>query len=228
VLNRYPRYVPLVRFLQQRSAASILEIGTSGVGLAGFWSAPIVACDPAFPQPVHPNLVPVAASGECLPFLPGSFDLVVCQDTLEHLPPNKREGLLREAARVSRRYVYISFPRGRGAVFVDRLYALFHSRLLRLPVPDWLHDHLHFPPVRPESVRRTLAMRGAVTACRSENLLIHLMLLVLEHWTRANRALLQATQTHPRLTGFAFRLAHLPPSYRQVYILDINPPIAPA
>lgn len=223
VLNRYPRYLSLVRFLASHPNLTILEIGSGSLGLAEFWNRPFVGCDPRFRDPPHPNLTAVAASGEELPFASGVFDLVVCQDTLEHLSPDRRADLIREAGRVSRRFVYVSFPRGRGAVLADRLYAFFLLRLRRMPLPEWLEDHLTLPPVDPRTIRSALEPDGFVTMHRNENLLIHLILLILEHWTSLNRRALGFARGCPRATRRIFGLANLPPAYRTVMILDKSP-----
>jgi len=45
-----------------------------------------------------------------LPFRNRSFDLVVLVDTLEHIPPNKREFVVREACRVADKAVFLAGP----------------------------------------------------------------------------------------------------------------------
>ncbi len=56
----------------------------------------------------HPDHLAVA--GPPLPFADASFDLVLCQDVLEHVPPDGRTLLLDELARVSRRFVVLGAP----------------------------------------------------------------------------------------------------------------------
>ena len=50
------------------------------------------------------------ASGLALPFLDGSFDLVLSLDSLEHVPPADRPRYLAELLRVARRYVLLLAP----------------------------------------------------------------------------------------------------------------------
>ncbi|MCC6847252.1 MAG: methyltransferase domain-containing protein [Deltaproteobacteria bacterium] len=45
-----------------------------------------------------------------LPFADASFDLVLCQDVLEHVPPDERTRLLDELRRVSRRFIVLGAP----------------------------------------------------------------------------------------------------------------------
>ena len=56
----------------------------------------------------HPDHLAVA--GPPLPFDDASFDLVLCQDVLEHVPPDGRSILLDELRRVSRRFVVLGAP----------------------------------------------------------------------------------------------------------------------
>jgi SAM-dependent methyltransferase len=219
VLNRWPRYYPILQFLERHPGLFILEVGSGPVGLAGFREGELVGCDLAFTEPPHPSLRPVIASAELLPFATESFDLVICQDTLEHLPLAKREGFLREAARVSRRFVYISFPQGRGARLADRLYATYHLRLRRLPLPDWLEEHFTIPSVDPEQVRSVLAQFGRVEVQRNENLAAHMAVVLIEHWPRLNRLAVSFTQSNRWPTRCCFWLANLPPTYRQAVML---------
>jgi SAM-dependent methyltransferase len=51
-----------------------------------------------------------AVAGPPLPFADASFDLVLCQDVLEHVPPDGRALLLDELRRVSRRFIVLGAP----------------------------------------------------------------------------------------------------------------------
>lgn len=56
----------------------------------------------------HPDHLAVA--GPPLPFADASFDLVLCQDVLEHVPVDGRTRLLDELRRVSRRFIVVAAP----------------------------------------------------------------------------------------------------------------------
>jgi SAM-dependent methyltransferase len=56
----------------------------------------------------HPDHL--AMDGPPLPFADASFDLVLCQDVLEHVPVGGRNLLLDELRRVSRRFVVLAAP----------------------------------------------------------------------------------------------------------------------
>ena len=74
-----------------------------------------------------------------LPFDQGSFDLVCCFETLEHLPWDQLAGATSELARVSSRWVLVSLPDVTPYVSVEirygferRLVDVFHS----IPAPN--------------------------------------------------------------------------------------------
>jgi SAM-dependent methyltransferase len=53
----------------------------------------------------------VQGDASALPFKDGSFDAVVAMDVIEHIPQDRREGVLKELGRVSRDLVLISAPK---------------------------------------------------------------------------------------------------------------------
>lgn len=52
----------------------------------------------------------VKGSSAELPFRTGAYDLVICAEVIEHLPPDVREATLRELDRVSRRRILLTVP----------------------------------------------------------------------------------------------------------------------
>lgn len=52
----------------------------------------------------------VLGTGDRLPFADASFDLVVASDTLEHVPPDRREAFAHECCRVTRRWAVLAGP----------------------------------------------------------------------------------------------------------------------
>jgi ubiquinone/menaquinone biosynthesis C-methylase UbiE len=51
----------------------------------------------------------VAADAEAMPFADNSFDVVMCIRFLFHVPPEKRVVMLREMARMARRYIILDY-----------------------------------------------------------------------------------------------------------------------
>jgi len=97
------------------SDASILDVGGAMAGDGGHL-ATTGDFFPDVPPPLvvdvrhvdHPDHRPL--SGQRLPFPDASFDVVLCQDVLEHLAAPDRITLLDELTRVSRRFVLLAAP----------------------------------------------------------------------------------------------------------------------
>jgi len=58
----------------------------------------------------------VLGSGDRLPFADRAFDVVVASDTLEHVPPERREAFTRECCRATRAWVLLAGPYEHPAV----------------------------------------------------------------------------------------------------------------
>ena len=72
----------------------------------------------------------VTYDGNSLPFRDGSFQDVVCLDTLEHVPYPNRKAFLKEIRRVTAKKVILTFPTNRQhyvrvLFMIGRLYRLF-------------------------------------------------------------------------------------------------------
>ncbi len=73
----------------------------------------------------------VLGDGSCLPFKDGSFDVVAGFDTLEHVPPSRRDAFIDECARVSNHWVVLIGPYGTARVdeAEERLVEFVHHKL---------------------------------------------------------------------------------------------------
>jgi SAM-dependent methyltransferase len=69
-----------------------------------------VGVDFAVTSVSHLRTHAILASGDHLPFVNASFDLVLCCEVLEHLPDDMLQNTLRELQRVARRHILISVP----------------------------------------------------------------------------------------------------------------------
>lgn len=106
-------------FLGRTRARRVLEVGC-GEGFVSGWlsartsNAEVIALDLSAAmlreaRRAYHAVRFVAGDGYSLPFAEGSFDLVVCLEMLEHL--ERPQDVLREARRVSRRFLITSVPR---------------------------------------------------------------------------------------------------------------------
>jgi len=109
--DQYQRY-RLVSDLLERLAGEgpaleVLDVGGRTALLRRFLEGPRVTLVDVEPSD-EPGLV--LGSGFALPFQDGSFDAVAAFDTLEHVPPEHREGFAAECLRVARRFVILVGP----------------------------------------------------------------------------------------------------------------------
>ncbi len=75
----------------------------------------------------------IRASSDCLPFRDRLFDLVICAETLEHLPPEVYEKTLGEVERIASTYIIVTTPNKEylpaGNTRCTYCHRLFHTSL---------------------------------------------------------------------------------------------------
>lgn len=162
MLNQFVRYLPVLNLLKD-AQAPILEVGCGAAGLARWTRRSFIGCDRSFSDyadarvEVGGPLRPVRGDVCRLPFREGAFGVVLCVDTLEHLPPALRHDAVRELCRVARTRLVLAFPWGEGISVWDRRLAMCLQRRGQ-SIPTWLAEHLEVDPPDPtqvmEDVRR--------------------------------------------------------------------------
>ena len=75
-----------------------------------------------------------------LPFEDHSFDFVIGLDVLEHIPAEKRACIIKEAFRVARLGVFLSFPHASVHSSIGDELASIYRQFQKEP-PIWLHEH---------------------------------------------------------------------------------------
>lgn len=115
------RYLPVVDGLRRlRAKGTVLELGSgSEEGIVPYLKRGVVGVEPAATS--RSEATRLAASGEVLPFPDRSFDWSVCVDVLEHVPPERRAGVVSELLRVASQGCVIVVPCDEAAEEQDRL-----------------------------------------------------------------------------------------------------------
>jgi SAM-dependent methyltransferase len=170
LFGRYRLAGRLVEHLHPTGTATVLDVGGAPIGtLAGFLPQhDVVVSDLQVPGRWHdpaPDLI--VADGAELPFADGAFDVVVCLDTLEHVPVGRRSDLLHEALRVSRGWVLVGSPCATtGVADADAaLLAFVRARFGEdFATVQILTEHLTFGHPDPADITEALQRGGADVA----------------------------------------------------------------
>ncbi len=220
MLNWAARYFPILRVLKQRLTRtdSLLEIGSGPFGIGKFYHAPFVGCDIYFPVRPRAPMQPVLTSATNLPFGDRSFNAVVVSDVLEHVPPDERAVLIREALRVTRKIAIFGFPCGPQALTYDRKLAETYDHLGR-DKPVWLQEHM-LHPFPTEALFEDVQPEWIVSSFGNESLDFHYWVMRREmrrYWTYGFTVLLVLM---PRLVERALRRADREPFYRRIVVVQ--------
>jgi SAM-dependent methyltransferase len=126
-------------------ARSLLEVGCGRGDLVNRASTPFAVGTDLARRALRYVEKPVLASSIfTLPFRDGTFDVVLCAETLEHLDPARVADAARELRRVARRWVVVTVP------YDENLLEWSH----RCPACGGVsHLHGHLRSFRPEDLR---------------------------------------------------------------------------
>lgn len=155
MLDKSLRFGAILLQPEFNRGGSLLEVGSGSKGIAAFVRDPVVGVDICFTEKPANGMIAIQASSAALPFADESFERVVSSDMLEHLDFEERALAIREMMRVTKRTLFITCPCGEGARLADRRLANLFSAL-RLPVQEWLKEHLDKRVPDPEEIEDTL------------------------------------------------------------------------
>lgn len=159
----------------------------------------------------------VRCSGHQLPFRDLSFDGVVVSDVMEHVPPELREAVLKEALRVARKIAVFAYPCGPAALALDRrLHREFQMRGMQPPC--WLQEHM-LHPFPDEKLFCGLPPAWKQKVLPNERLRFHYWMMSVEMSRWGNRLFGLALQRIPRVVELLLRRADGEPSYRKIFVL---------
>lgn len=219
------RYLPVLRELQAMPYDSLLEVGSGSEGIARYVEHRVVGADVRFPTPPLPNLQTVVLTGASLPFENRSFDVVVCADTLEHVPPPERAAMVSELIRVAKLRVFLAVPIGAQVAAHDRkLDALyFKKRGERHP---FLIEHVEYGLPTLDEARAYLEhaaqahqRRARIRVQKNYNLWVRELEMRL--WLEPS-ALAQRAFHHLRIFSLLHEWLSFGECYRRLFIVELE------
>lgn len=221
------RYINIIKDIKSRfpNGAKILDVGSGEFGIATYIGKgyEITGTDIDFGKKRQAGFKIVKASAEKLPFKDNSFDVVTCIDVMEHLPKKIRKKSTEEMVRVGKSVVYISFPRGRFSIYVDKLISKYYQFTHKKGFA-YLEEHQKYG--LPETaiilkyIDKSLSKfnkNAQVTTGGNTNSLLWIFLLFLGF--SENKYLTNIYHKLLFLLPF-LNLIHIPPTYRTVITID--------
>jgi hypothetical protein len=221
MLNWAARYFPILRVLkpQLSETDSLLEVGSGSIGIGKFYHAPFVGCDVNFLYRPKAPMRPVVASATSLPFDDRSFDGVVVSDVLEHVTPNQRTFVIREALRVARKIAIFGFPSGSKAFEYDLKLARVYDRS-RQDRPVWLQEHLQHQPFPTEDLFAEFRHEWTVSSFDNENVVFHNWVMRQEMHRLGVYCFHILLAVLPRLMESLLRHSDREPYYRKIVVVQ--------
>lgn len=224
------RYYPVVEIIKNKFPKNvrILEIGPGELGILPYLdsSYKITGVDIDFGNASQSKRMRmVKQTGNNLPFPDNSFDLVISQDTFEHVPPAHRDPLLSEALRVAKSQVIFGFPTGFFARLADSYLAWFYKLTHQEDFP-YLSEHKAYSLPNASIVKNQFISHShiqnkniKITSKGNTNVCVWVGLLTLgfsefKPFTFFYRLL--------SISICIFRYLNFPPCYRQILFVTID------
>ena len=186
MLNQFIRYIHPTRFIVENKLENILEVGSGTQGIGPYIRKRFVGLDSDFRDysgekiPLHQHMIPIRALAWQLPFRDETFDCALCLDTLEHVEESRRNPVVSELIRVSKRHVILGFPSGAKAFECDEKLYKYYKRK-RKEIPIWLEEHIRngFPP---QSAISDMLVKNGIgcVSTRNDNVTFHYINAILE------------------------------------------------
>lgn len=122
MLDIIQRYAPIIDQIKKDSYTpkKIVEIGGGGEGIGSYLTDyQITDFDIIFVDPPLANtkIVKLTKNQKRIPLKNNSADIVVCVDTIEHLPTKiQKQHMINEILRIAKKKVYIAVPTGQHSL----------------------------------------------------------------------------------------------------------------
>lgn len=223
------RYLPVVAAIRRAGLtdAKILEIGSGSLGIIPYLKRPIDGIDIDFSGPATPLLTKIKGSAENLQFRANSYDVAICVDVLEHLPPQNRQKAIYEMLRVAKKLAIIVVPVSDLSQAQDRELDLLWRQIFGrenqflaehvkngLPTQDQILVYL-------DKCRRLLKKNVKVSSAPLLNLQVRQLLM--RTWISKNKFLYYLYLKGYLLLLPLLALANFGNCYRRIFVIEFTP-----
>ncbi len=239
--DQYQRYkvvediAATIKDLTGRERLKVLDVGGSPGLIEDFLPGDdtivldILRCDRRRPELVeepNPSAVLrtgfVQGDGRAAPFGDGSFDLVTCLDTLEHVPRESREALVLELLRVSRDFMVIIAPfADENVQLAEQILDEFIRQTLKVE-HEQLKEHLAYGLPRQGHIVQLLEEEGVLYIDFPSGYLYNwLIMMIVKHYLLSLPGLEQGHRMVDKFYNLNFSEDdHKAPSYRHVLVVS--------
>ena len=231
--DQYQRYrvvediAAIIKDLTGRGRLKVLDVGGSPGLIGDFLPGDdtivldILPCDRPNPSAVLRTGF-VQGDGRAAPFGDGSFDLVTCLDTLEHVPRESREALILDLLRVSRDFIVIIAPfADENVQLAEQILDEFIRQTLKAE-HEQLKEHLTYGLPRLGDIVQLLEEEGVLYIDFPSGYLYNwLIMMVIKHYLLSLPGLELAHQMVDKFYNLNFSEDdHKAPSYRRVLVIS--------
>lgn len=210
------RYLSVVERIEALKPKSILEVGCGALGIGEFTNTPFTGCDIVFGRERVPSMMRVMGSASLLPFVNGSYEVVIAIDLLEHVPRLQRRTVLSELFRVTRNWLVIGVPCKPHGEYVDTALNQWYTSVLKKTPPQWLREHMANGLPMKDDVPRFLFTKGVTFQDQGNANALFILLILLGSRIPIVWRLIRFFGQRRLLRPF-FSIISIGPCYRVIY-----------
>jgi SAM-dependent methyltransferase len=221
------RYEPVVSELKKINPKGLplLEVGSGINGITDYYTGKVFGVDSDFSrikEQKNKNITHKKGSIFNIPFSGNTFSYIVCLDTFEHLPREKRKGAFKELLRVAKDngYILVGFPEGDASQKVEKnINSLFKGVQGRFH--PWLSEHQKYGLPQRTEIEKYFKDLGISKYKILPNVNIFIWFVMHFFYTVYDSR--KTAHRFSFLKPFLFFLGKnlkLPPFYRSIYIIQ--------
>jgi ubiquinone/menaquinone biosynthesis C-methylase UbiE len=220
------RYEPVVKELKKVNPKGLplLEVGSGINGITDFYKGKVFGVDSDFSrikEQKNKNIIHKKGSIIKIPFKDNSFSYVVCLDTFEHLPKEKRKTAFKELLRVVKDsgYILAGFPEGNASKNAEKIINNLFKAVQGRYHP-WLSEHQEYGLPQKLEIKKYLKELSIKSYEVRPN--VNIFIWVIMHFLYTVFDSRKTADRFSFLKPVLFSLGKnlkLPPFYRSIYII---------